>query len=910
MRIAVMQKCPSCATETADDSRFCSKCGEDLTLDALATRTVAAAPSRATPKTPASGSTRLGTSSSSHSDSCFVPGTVLAGRYRIVSMLGKGGMGEVYRADDLTLDQPVALKFLPDGALSNQNALARFKNEVRVARQVSHPNVCRVYDVGEIDGHIFLSMEYVDGEDLGSLLRRIGRVPADKALEISRKLCAGLAAAHEKGVLHRDLKPSNVMLDSHGQVLLTDFGLAGLADQITGNEVRNGTPQYMAPEQLAGKEVTTRSDIYSLGLVFYEIFTGKRPFEANSMAELMQAQSKATPISISTLVRDLDPAVERVVLRCLDPDPSRRPASALAVAAGLPGGDPLQAALAAGETPSPEMVAAAGEGVGLAPRIALPLLAVVVLGVAAYYVLGLRNTAMEHVEPRYSPEVLSQKARDIIQKLGFPETPADTAYGYFWKTDYLNYVQRTDKPAPSWEEVFRGRPQPLQFWYRESPYPLTGVEFHDDLLTPGVVMSDDPAPVLSGMLEVKLDAQGRLLYFQRTPEQKIAPAAGNPAMDWSPLFAAANLDVAQLHPVDPEWTWLATSDIRAAWAGVWPGGSRPLRVEAAAFRGKPVAFALMGPWTDPDRMPARESSNSDRGQFLILIVISFAVALGTAVLVNRNAKKSAGDAAGATRLAGWVGAVQIGLWLSRSHIVLSMGTFGMFLIAVATAIFYAFVVRSMYFALEPHVRRRWPQTMISWSAVLTGHWRDPIVGRDVLAGSALAIAVLVINRIVDVTVPTTDPPSLGTTDILLGIRGVMTVYFRSIPHGIRDTLLFFFVIFVLRVLLRNQWLATGGFVLVFTALEYTQGNTHIQDIVAALIVFSLIAGLVFRFGLLALAAFIFVQTVMISTQLTTSTSAWYFGGDVFILASVVALAAWGFHTSIAGRKLWKQDLLG
>ena len=123
-------------------------------------------------------------------------------------------------------------------------------------------------------------MEYVDGEDLGSLLRRIGRLPADKALEIARKLCAGLAAAHEKGVLHRDLKPANVMLDGRGQVLLTDFGLAGLAGEIEGAEIRNGTPAYMAPEQLAGEEVTVRSDIYSLGLVLYEIFTGKLPFES------------------------------------------------------------------------------------------------------------------------------------------------------------------------------------------------------------------------------------------------------------------------------------------------------------------------------------------------------------------------------------------------------------------------------------------------------------------------------------------------------------------------------------------------------------------------------------------------------------------------------------------------------
>ena len=902
-----MKECPSCASQIAENSRFCSTCGQNVEADIFATRTVAAS-NPATPRS-GSGSSRLGTSSSSsHAETRFVPGTLLAARYRIVSLLGKGGMGEVYRADDLTLEQPVALKFLPEGALSNPNALARFRNEVRVARQVSHPNVCRVYDVGEIDGHVFLSMEYVDGEDLGSLLRRIGRLPPDKALEIARKLCAGLAAAHEKGVLHRDLKPSNVMLDSRGQVLLTDFGLAGLADQISGAEVRNGTPQYMAPEQLTGKEVTARSDIYSLGLVFYEIFTGKRPFEANTLAELMQAQTKATPISLSTLVRDLDPAMERVVSRCLDPDPARRPSSALAVAAGLPGGDPLQAALAAGETPSPEMVAAAGEGVGLAPRFAVPLLAAVVLGGAAYYVLGVRASALERVQPQYSPEVLSQKARDVIQRLGFTDPPADSAYEYYWNNAYLNYVQSTDKPAPRWNEVLHGRPLPLQFWYRESPYPLTAGEFHDDLLTPGIVTPEDPPAVLSGMISLKLDAQGRLLYFERIPDQKLQPPSGNPPPDWNPLFAAADLDPAQFHSTESLWTWLATSDTRVAWTGTWPGGSRPLRVEAAALRGQPVAFSLIGPWAVTDRMPKRESSNSDRGQFIIFVGISLAISIGTILLMKRNVKRGGGDEAGATRLATCVGFVQMGLWLFHTHLAASFGTFGMFLVALATAIFYAFVVRTMYLALEPHVRRRWPQTMISWSAVLTGHWRDPIVGRDVLAGAALAVAVRVINQIANLALPSTDPPDLGSTDVLLGIRSTLAVYFRSIPHGIRDTLMFFFVIFILRVLLRNQWLATGSFILIFSALQYFQSG-RIQDGVAALVVFSLVAGLVLRFGLLALATFIFVDSLITYTQVTTSTSAWYFGHNVLLLASVLALAAWGFHTSIAGRRLWKQDLL-
>jgi serine/threonine-protein kinase len=710
--------------------------------------------------------------------------------------------------------------------------------------------------------------------------------------------------------LHRDLKPSNVMLDSRGQVLLTDFGLAGLADQLTGAEVRNGTPQYMAPEQLAGKEVTARSDIYSLGLVFYEIFTGKRPFEANTLADLIHAQTETTPVSLTSLVRDLDPAVERVILRCLDPEPSRRPSSALAVAAALPGGDPLAAALAAGETPSPEMVAAAGEGVGLAPHAAVPMLAAVVLGLAAFYVLQLRNSALERVSPQYSPEVLAQKARDLIQRLGFSEPPADSAYEYYWNSAYLQYVQKNDKPAPRWDEVFKGRPLPLQFWFRQSPYPLTGVEFHDDLLTPGIVEQGDPPPILSGMVNLKLDAQGRLLYFERIPQQKLEPDKDQSAPDWNTLFGAAGLDPAQFQPTEPLWTWLATSDVRTAWTGVWPGTTRPLRVEAAALRGQPVAFSLIGPWSPTDRMPPRESTGREKGLFLFISVLTVAVIFGTWLLVRRNVKKGGGDVAGATRLAGWVGMAEMGLWLFRSHLALSMGTFAMFLIAIATAIFYAFVVRTMYLALEPHVRRRWPQTMISWTAVLAGHWRDPIIGRDILAGAVLAIAVKLINTIANLTLPVTDPPDAGATNVLLGIRSTVAVFFVGIPHGIRDTLLFFFVIFVLRVFLRNQWLATAGFMLIFAAQSALQSNHPVIDGIATFVIFGLIAALVLRFGLLALAVFIFVDSVASAVQATTNTSAWYFGNDLLLLAGVLALAAWGFHTSIAGRKLWKQDLLG
>src|SRR5271154_6804452 len=174
---------------------------------------------------------RITSSSSIAEEGRFVSGTLLGGRYRIIGLLGRGGMGEVYRATDLALGQSVALKFLPEEAAQNQRLLERFHGEVRVARQVSHPNVCRVYDIGEAEGMPFISMEYVDGEDLASLLLRIGRLPSDKALETARKLCAGLAAAHDRGVIHRDLKPQNIMMNKRGEVVIMDFGLAAIASE-------------------------------------------------------------------------------------------------------------------------------------------------------------------------------------------------------------------------------------------------------------------------------------------------------------------------------------------------------------------------------------------------------------------------------------------------------------------------------------------------------------------------------------------------------------------------------------------------------------------------------------------------------------------------------------------------------
>jgi hypothetical protein len=902
-----MEKCAACGYQLAGEGRFCARCGRQANADATPTRTVAVS-------SPSSFS-----SSGSSSDGRFLPGALLAGRYRIVALLGRGGMGEVYRADDLTLGQPVALKFLPQSILDNPNALERFRNEVRMARRVSHPNVCRVYDLTELGGNFFLSMEYIDGEDLGALLRRIGRLPSDKALEIARKLCAGLSAAHEKGVLHRDLKPGNVMLDGRGQVLLTDFGLAGIANQIEGAEVRNGTPAYMAPEQLDGKEVTVKSDIYALGLVLYEILTGKRPFESDTLAGLVQARRDSSLVNPSTLVKDLDPRVERVILRCLESDPQSRPGSALAVAAALPGGDPLGEALAAGETPSPEMVAAAGEGTGLSPRIAVPLFLAVIAGLIIQAVLAGHLSAFDRMRLDYSPEVLTQKARDTIQRLGYAERPVDEVYLLGWDQDFINFVESGEKPR--WDEILASRPSIMWFGYRRSNHPLVAATVHNERLMPGAVNFSDPPPILSAMISLKLDMQGRLIQFDAIPPQveervQSSPEASQsevPKVNWSGLFAAAEIDPAKLQPVEPQWNSLGSPDTRAAWTGTWPGTSRPLRVEAAAARGKPVAFSLIGPWTSPARMPPPEPPLRAQINAWFVAGIYLVIIGGGAILARYHVKRQRGDLRGAFRLANLVFWAQMSLWIVRGHITASIGSVGTLVLALCFALFFAAVMWTVYVALEPYARRHWPQALISWTGVLTGRWRDPIVGRDVLFGTGLTVCWLIVDRVTDLwgqAHGTT--PNVGNLSYLDGGNGALGVILSAIPNNIRASLMLFFILFVMRALLRKLWLTGVVYVLFWSVQVYFQNRSTIAvpQAVEAALLYSIVVAVVLRFGLLSLAVGTFLAEILAGLPLTLNPSAWYFSTSIAVFAGALALVVWAFYTSTAGRRLWSDDLFG
>lgn len=257
----------------------------------------------------------------------FAPGQMFAGRYRMVAQIGRGGMGDVWRADDVILQTPVALKLISSTAKGES---VRILNEVRVARQITHPAVCRVFDVGNADEIVFFTMELVDGEDLAALVRRVGRLPSEKVVDIARQLCGGLAAAHAQGVLHRDLKPANILIDDSGRVRITDFGIAISQGQAAAAaHSLTGTPAYMAPEQRSlGSVLSPQTDIYALGLVLYELLVGQHPFRKGAPS--------TAPARPSSLVSNVEPQLERVIMDALSSNPQDRPASALEFAARLP----------------------------------------------------------------------------------------------------------------------------------------------------------------------------------------------------------------------------------------------------------------------------------------------------------------------------------------------------------------------------------------------------------------------------------------------------------------------------------------------------------------------------------------------------------------------------------------------
>jgi len=814
-------------------------------------------------------------------------------------------MGEVYRAQDLRLGQAVALKFLPEELEKDESRLMRFLQEVRLSRQISHPNVCRVHDVGEVDGHPFLSMEFVDGEDLASLLRRIGRLPGDKALQIARQLCAGLSAAHREGILHRDLKPANVMIDGKGHVRITDFGLAGLADKIEGAEIRAGTPAYMAPEQVAGEEVTFRSDLYSLGLVLYELFTGKPVYKVGKASELLKLH-ETPPVSPSLLLQDIDLEVEKVILRCLERDPQRRPESAYAVAAALPGGNPLMEVLAAGDTPSPEMVAASGRKGGLKASHALGSLVIFLLGCLTVNLLMNQVSLWERIPLSKRPEVLEEEARDLLSALGF-DTFSHQASQFDVDEDYLQNIEESDDSVDRWDQLRSVYPSPVSFWYRQSPRPLVpnnGV---------GRVSLDDPPARISGMATVRLGPEGRLYELLAIPPE-FDDSIAEPFTGWGELFSRAGLEMSVFSEALPAWNPLVDCDERKAWTGSFSGQETvELRIEAGSYRGRPVYFRIIAPWTTASRMEVEPEDLASRIVSWIGILLLSIVLVGASVLALRNLRLGRGDWKGGLRLAGYVFAVSMLFWVFRIDHVASFQELALLFWSASASLFLACLVWIVYVALEPYVRRIWPETLVTWSRLMAGFFKDPLIGRDILYGGVAGVLVALLFEVALIAPHwlgfPMGAPAYGDLVAFSGMRQALSTFFNLQWGAVVSPLFVILLILVLRVLLRRYWLAVGLVFILFASMQILQTSTSPFSWPFLVLIWVMVIVMVTRFGLLPSILMFYFADILLNFALPSDLSSWYVARFLFFQLLLIGAVVYGFYRALAGQNWLGEDLI-
>ncbi len=577
------------------------------------------------------------------------------------------------------------------------------------------------------------------------------------------------------------------------------------------------------------------------------------------------------------------------------------------MAAALPGGDPLAAALAAGDTPSPEMVAAAPKEGSLRPAVAVLCLAAALGMLVLLCITGESISLLRILSPKKSPDVLADRAGSVAQRLGYAEPPADTAHGFDVDGDYIDYVFGQDESPGRWRRFKESRPAVLRFWHRQSPRFLE--PRMNTFVTP-----DDPPPLLSGMIHSVLDTEGRLIEFHVVPSQVEATGQGEiQPVDWRALFDEAGLSLENFNSVEPRQLPLAYADTRAAWEGVFPSQPQtPLRVEAAAYRGRPVYFEMLGPWSKPQRLQPAELDARSTRFFAILFSVFMLVSVTGVALARKNWRLGRGDRKGAFRLAVIMFTLSLLGWLiGASHVPTFRGELRLFWFAIAEALIKAFIIWLFYIALEPYVRKRSPHRIISWSRLMAGNWRDPLVGRDVLIGMLLSLGAEVVlfagaeligrelGSPADVSARGLGYQLSAST---IGATFFGWQFFMSLVHGMGYVLL----LLLLSLPLRRDWLAAVALWLLFMLPALLSiKSASLVGLLLSGIVWALIVLVVARLGLLAMASVQFFYFMGLFFPYTTDFSAWYAGNTIIALLICVAFAFYGFHTSKAGQPLFR-----
>lgn len=823
----------------------------------------------------------------------MVPGDVFAGRYRIEQLIGEGGMGRVYRAQDLVLGETIALKVLPQQTPELHDQLL---NEVRLARQVTHACVCRVFDFGQTDGETYLTMQFVDGEDLDSLLRKVGRLTRHKVYDLARRLCAGLAAVHERDILHQDLKPTNLLIDLQGRLQITDFGISSSIGE-TGR-AQGGTPAYMAPELFAGRPANVRSDIYSLGLVLYEVATGKPLFTARKVRDLLKAERRPEALSVGRDLDHIDPGMAEMIVRCLQPNPEKRPQSVTEVAAALPGIDALKLALDAGKTPSPEAVAGAeSQPIGRVWLTALASLGLLLLMILP----GLSDLAFPNRENWHdrSPEVLSHQASQILKSLGHDEEPRDRAWGYF-----------SDSFAA-------GDQGSGLFWYRQSPSPMLS---HDYRLLGNRHGSSyyDPPPLGLGMVQMLLDYQGKLVTFKRvTTSVSLAMAEPEPLVapvDWSAAWRAVGVDADSLRPIDPVLLPPYYAEEHRAWEAQAVPGVAARRIEAARMNGK-IVFVDVRPVVTPMLDVGPWGAVLERLSFYLAVLLALVLPVSCGFLARQNWLRNRGDWAGARRLLLFVLAVRsIAVVLTLDGDALSRWEMERLFFHGGQILLEGLMVWAVYMAFEPVVRRFWHQPLVAWSRWLRGSFRDPLVGLSLLMGGLMGVLWSVFLALDEFLGRAAGLPTVLGSRVFGQMEKVMSarVFLSNLADSSVEAVYFgvsdLCLLVLLRLVFRRPIPAIAVFVVVRGLWETLAGwNPQLSWLTLGLGLVATGVWLLVRWGLLAYVTAMFCHLVLTELPITWNTDAWFAVTSYGVVAIVTAIGFWGFQQALDGRPWLTAD---
>jgi serine/threonine-protein kinase len=692
------------------------------------------------------------------------------------------------------------------------------------------------------------------------------------------------------------------MLDSRGRVRITDFGLAVAAHAAGLESAMSGTPAYMAPEQLAGTPASAASDIYALGLVLHELHTGKRAYPDGSFAELRTRKERESPPAPSEVIRDMDPAVERVIMRALARDPRARPSSVAEIAAALPRGNALEAALRAGETPSPEAVAASGTNEGLEPRVAWGLVALVVAGSVAAMTLGSKGLLWRLAAPEKSPEVLADHARELLAGLGYDGPAADRASGFEVDLDQLRYMQ-TRGPLRLGPNVTN--PSFLRFWYRDSTQPLESWRFPFQYGNVSRITPADPPLDKAGMTLLRLDPARHVTQLVVVSSSATTDAAA-PEADGTTLLTRFGFDAAAWQAATPARTPPVFADTRAAWQGTWPGRpDLPVRLEAASLRGHVVYFEAVFPWTPLPQTPPTVLTAGERAAVLLLFVVLGGTMVGIAIFAQRNVRAGRGDRRGALRVATFVFAAMIVSWFFGESHVATLWEIALVMMALSWALLVAAFCWLAYLAVEPFLRRRWPEVLVAWARLLAGEFRDPLVGRDLLVGCA-AGPLLALVAIAGLLMPDwlglqSDFAFADVYGFAYGVQGVIPLLVWRFAQGIIAGLGGVFLMLLLRLTLRSQHAAAIVFVVAGSVIAGMGLSNYWINFAVGVVHFSVFALLLVRCGLLAAVTQFYVWALFIFFPVTTDLSVWYAGASVTPLLVLAALTLFGFVTSLGGR---------